>query len=132
MLLLDNFVHADLHPGNIMVKFYKPTTSYILQNIWASLTGSPKPEDPLTNDPSVGEESDRIVQRLRLLKHSRTEWLEEMDNLSKEGYQPELVMLDAGLVTVLSDLNRRNFLDLFRAIAEFDVRYSNDWGEATG
>ncbi|KAG8975702.1 hypothetical protein FRC05_005220 [Tulasnella sp. 425] len=120
MLLLDNFVHADLHPGNIMVKFYKPTTSYILQNIWASLTGSPKPEDPLTNDPSVGEESERIVQKLRSLKHSRTEWLEEIDKLSEEGYQPELVMLDAGLVTVLSDSNRRNFLDLFRAIAEFD------------
>ena len=24
MLLIDNFVHADLHPGNIMVRFYKP------------------------------------------------------------------------------------------------------------
>ncbi|KAG9046583.1 hypothetical protein FS837_004143 [Tulasnella sp. UAMH 9824] len=120
MLLLDNFVHADLHPGNIMVKFYKPTTSYILQNIWASLTGSAKPEDPLTSDPSAGQESLEIVQRLRALKHSRTEWLEEINKLSEEGYQPELVMLDAGLVTVLSDVDRRNFLDLFRAIAEFD------------
>jgi aarF domain-containing kinase len=25
MLLIDNFVHADLHPGNIMVRFYKPS-----------------------------------------------------------------------------------------------------------
>ena len=23
MLILDNFVHADLHPGNMMVRFYK-------------------------------------------------------------------------------------------------------------
>jgi predicted unusual protein kinase regulating ubiquinone biosynthesis (AarF/ABC1/UbiB family) len=25
MLLIDNFVHADLHPGNIMVRFYQPS-----------------------------------------------------------------------------------------------------------
>ena len=23
MLLIDNFIHADLHPGNIMVRFYQ-------------------------------------------------------------------------------------------------------------
>ncbi|KAH9441853.1 hypothetical protein Pst134EA_032188 [Puccinia striiformis f. sp. tritici] len=38
MLLIDNFVHADLHPGNIMVKFYKPTTKSILRTIWRRIT----------------------------------------------------------------------------------------------
>ncbi len=34
MLLIDNFTHADLHPGNIMVKFYKPTTSSLLKDLF--------------------------------------------------------------------------------------------------
>lgn len=121
MLLLDNFVHSDLHPGNIMVKFYKPTTSYILQGIWSSISGQPRPEDPLLNNQEVSDISDEIVSRLRPLRHSRKEWLSEIDKLAEEGFQPELVLLDAGLVTELDENNRRNFIDLFRAIAEFDV-----------
>lgn len=124
MLLLDNFVHSDLHPGNIMVKFYKPSTSYILQGIWSSISGAPRPEDPLLNSEAASDLSDEIVARLRPLRHSRKAWLEEIDKLSEEGFQPELVFLDAGLVTQLDDMNRRNFLELFRAIAEFDVRLS--------
>lgn len=30
MLLLDNFVHSDLHPGNIMIKFVKPASAMLL------------------------------------------------------------------------------------------------------
>ncbi|KAG8903494.1 isoleucine-tRNA ligase [Tulasnella sp. 403] len=120
MLLLDNFVHSDLHPGNIMVKFYKPSTSFILQNMWASLTGAAKPKDPLLVNQEASDISDAVVGRLRPLRYSRKEWLQELDALSKEGYQPELVLLDAGLVTELDSTNRRNFIDLFRAIAEFD------------
>jgi aarF domain-containing kinase len=54
MIFLDNFVHADLHPGNIMV---------------------------------IGDPVD-----------------------------PSLVFLDVGLVSVLDSNDRRNFIDLFRAI----------------
>lgn len=121
MLLLDNFVHSDLHPGNIMVKFYKPSTSFILQNIWASITGAAPPNDPLVSSQDASDSSDAIVARLRPLKRSKKEWLTEMDKLFDEGYQPELVLLDAGLVTQLDGQNRQNFLDLFQAIAEFDV-----------
>ncbi|KAG8914956.1 hypothetical protein FRC02_004769 [Tulasnella sp. 418] len=120
MLLLDNFVHSDLHPGNIMVKFYKPTTSYVLQNILSSIFKTkPPPEDPISSQ-DIADESDAVVSRLRPLTNNTEEWLNELEVLSKEGYQPELVLLDAGLVTTLDEQNRRNFLDLFRAIAEFD------------
>jgi aarF domain-containing kinase len=54
MIFLDNFVHADLHPGNIMV---------------------------------MGNPSD-----------------------------PSIVFLDVGLVSILDSTDRRNFIDLFRAI----------------
>ena len=36
MLLLDNFVHSDLHPGNIMVKFSRSSTSDVLKGLWRS------------------------------------------------------------------------------------------------
>jgi aarF domain-containing kinase len=47
-------------------------------------------------------------------------WTAELAALDAEGYRPQLVFIDAGLVTELNSTNRRNFLDLFRAIAEFD------------
>lgn len=121
MLLLDNFTHADLHPGNIMIKFYKPSTTFVLKNMLSSIFGTPTPDDPLQGSQAASDISDDIVERLRPLRHSPDQWLKEMDRLSEEGFQPELVLLDAGLVTVLHDDDRRNFLDLFRAIAEFDV-----------
>lgn len=43
-----------------------------------------------------------------------------MEKIHAEGYLPEIVFIDAGLVTTLDSTSRRNFLDLFRAIAEFD------------
>ncbi|CDW98823.1 hypothetical protein, partial [Sporisorium scitamineum] len=37
MLLIDNFTHADLHPGNIMIKFYKPSTESLLSDLFARI-----------------------------------------------------------------------------------------------
>lgn len=116
MLLLDNFVHADLHPGNIMVKFFKPTTKSILQSFWDRLFDKPE-VDPATIHSKVSVE---IAHKLRSLSHNQPEWLAELERLDAEGYQPEIVLLDTGLVTELNEVNRRNFIDLFRAIAEFD------------
>ncbi|KAF4622931.1 hypothetical protein D9613_002214 [Agrocybe pediades] len=124
MLLLDNFVHSDLHPGNIMIKFSKPpTTRQLLENLYNNIfhkhltdaTGAPVP--PVTADYS---DSDEIVARLRTLKETPTEWHRELKQLHQAGYVPEIIFIDAGLVTTLDDTNRRNFLDLFRAVAEFD------------
>jgi aarF domain-containing kinase len=116
MLLLDNFVHADLHPGNIMIKFYKPSTRDMFYTFFSSVFNSSGP--PLNK--YAHAESDVIVAHLRELAHSPDEWRQALNELQMDGYQPELVFLDAGLVTVLSEKNRHNFLDLFRAIAEFD------------
>ncbi|CAE6387243.1 unnamed protein product [Rhizoctonia solani] len=116
MLLLDNFVHSDLHPGNIMIKFYKPSTRDVFYNFFSSILNKSGP--PLSK--FAHAESDVIVAHLRRLANSPDEWHQALNDLEEDGYQPELVLLDAGLVTVLSEKNRRNFLDLFRAIAEFD------------
>jgi aarF domain-containing kinase len=125
MLLLDNFVHSDLHPGNIMVKFCKPlSTRMVLKNLYNHIFhNSPSSEDTIfstLNPPADYSDSDKIVSRLRELEDKPIEWHVELEHLQSAGYIPEIVFIDAGLVTTLDTTNRRNFLDLFRAVAEFD------------
>ncbi|TFY83545.1 hypothetical protein EWM64_g457 [Hericium alpestre] len=117
MLLLDNFVHSDLHPGNIMVKFTKPSTSALLKTLWTSLILDSAAQIPPTHD---NPDSDEAVSRLKSLASTPEVWAEELHSLHEEGYLPELVFIDAGLVTSLNEKNRKDFLDLFRAVAEFD------------
>ncbi|KAF9535647.1 hypothetical protein CPB83DRAFT_842093 [Crepidotus variabilis] len=125
MLLLDNFVHSDLHPGNIMIKFSKPpTTRMLLENIYHSIFQShPVDENGFPTSSMIAadySDSDSIVARLRSLKSNKSAWHAELNSLHSSGYVPEIVFIDAGLVTTLDSTNRRNFLDLFRAVAEFD------------
>ncbi|KDN44741.1 ABC1-domain-containing protein [Tilletiaria anomala UBC 951] len=124
MLLVDNFTHADLHPGNIMVKFYRATTESLLKDLSARILarfdndyapGAKKGQVPLDE---LTDES--VLERLRPLKDDQDAWLDELTRLDEMGYQPELVFLDAGLTVELSPINRRNFLELFGAVAEFD------------
>jgi aarF domain-containing kinase len=117
MLVLDNFVHSDLHPGNIMVKFSRSTTSLVLKTLWTSFFKDDA--DSVTSDPT-SLESNAIVQDLKSLSTSPIAWRERLQALHQDGYLPELVFIDAGLVTTLNATNRENFLELFRAIAEFD------------
>ena len=110
MLLIDNFVHADLHPGNIMVRFYKPEQLNLA-------FGRHKQSDSPTHSTDVTEE---VLQQLRPHRHNPSAWVTELEKIDKEGYRPQLIFIDTGLVTALNQTNRTNFLDLFRAIAEFD------------
>lgn len=112
MLLLDNFVHADLHPGNIMVRFYeseKPSFPFHRSS------NSQHPEQ----QPDVTEQ---VLARLRpyQIRKDKAGWEAELQRLDHEGFRPQLIFIDAGLVTELNATNRTNFLDLFRAVAEFD------------
>jgi len=115
MLLIDNFIHADLHPGNIMVRFYKAAPINVSANLPTMLKRRPKP-DP-KNSKDVTEE---VLERLRPYRHEKGAWTDTLAQLDQEGYRPQLIFIDTGLVTELNDTNRRNFLDLFKAIAEFD------------
>ena len=110
MLLLDNFVHADLHPGNIMVRFYEADRP--------SLRLRRTPENP-----GMGQQADvteHVLSRLRPYRENKELWNTELARIDNEGFRPQLIFIDTGLVTELHDTNRRNFLDLFRAVAEFD------------
>lgn len=117
MLLLDNFIHADLHPGNIMVRFYKPEKIDFLSLLARPFTGKPPPPPPATDTNDVTESA---LHRLRPHLNDPEAWKAELAKLSEESYQPQLIFIDTGLVTELNSINRENFLALFRAIAEFD------------
>lgn len=103
---------GDLHPGNIMVKFYRPTTGTLLRSAWNYLRHNLSSSSPSSSSPQAATESDDVVARMLSVKHNPEQWLVELRTLFDKGYRPELVFIDAGLVTCLSDTNRRNFLDL--------------------
>ncbi|KAI0997688.1 ABC1 family protein [Podosphaera aphanis] len=111
MLLIDNFIHADLHPGNIMVRFYKSGKPHLS-------FGRPTEENPR----SQLDVTEQVLSRLRPYRHNKhiQEWEAELTKLEKEGFRPQLIFIDTGLVTELNATNRRNFLDLFKAVADFD------------
>ena len=109
MLLIDNFVHADLHPGNIMVRFYQPERPSF----------APSRHDRDAPDDST-DKTEAVLARLRPHRHNPREWTETLARIDAEGYRPQLVLIDTGLVTELNGTNRANFLDLFKAIASFD------------
>ena len=112
MLLIDNFIHADLHPGNIMVRFYKsakPNLSYASKQD----PGQPSTEQEI-------DETEAVLARLRPHMKDRSEWEKALQQIDADGYRPQLIFIDTGLVTELNGYNRANFLDLFRAVAEFD------------
>jgi len=114
MLLIDNFVHADLHPGNIMVNFYKPTKP----DVHLPSISRQDPTQPST--PTEIDESEAVLSRLRPHLGHQSEWISALAQVDSEGYRPQLIFIDTGLVTELNATNRTNFLDLFRALAEFD------------
>ncbi|PWN37542.1 ABC1-domain-containing protein [Meira miltonrushii] len=123
MLLLDNFTHADLHPGNIMIKFYRPTTKSLLRHLFTRILSKFEKDyaTGTSNLSSIDDQTEKsVVHDLMKVKHDQDAWLDELDRLDELGYQPELVFLDAGLTVALSPTNRKNFLELFSAVAEFD------------
>lgn len=99
-----------------MVKFAKPSTRRLLRNVFMAAFGRAQPED----DTYTMKDSDRIVDELRTVEKNPVAWRTTLERLHGEGYIPEVVFIDAGLVTELDEQNRDNFLELFRAIAEFD------------
>ncbi|KKK14431.1 hypothetical protein AOCH_001247 [Aspergillus ochraceoroseus] len=112
MLLIDNFVHADLHPGNIMVRFYRPSELDI------SLHKHTRASDAPTE--AEVDVTEAVLSRLRPHAQNPRDWEKALSKLNAEGYRPQLIFIDTGLVTQLNEINRNNFLDLFRAVAEFD------------
>ncbi|XP_027897526.1 uncharacterized aarF domain-containing protein kinase 2 isoform X2 [Xiphophorus couchianus] len=90
MVFVDNFVHGDLHPGNILVQYPK------------SLAGS---------SDAVGATGDHLG------KTTLTDLLDTVVVSVRPGPCPlQLVLLDAGIVAQLSDHDLANFKAVFTAV----------------
>ncbi|ODV97836.1 hypothetical protein PACTADRAFT_73514 [Pachysolen tannophilus NRRL Y-2460] len=109
MLILDDFIHADLHPGNILVRFYKTDQKYLHNT-----------NDRTLSKVSTEEEMNQIVSKLRSFKDDPKAMGEELTKMFHEGYHAEVCFIDTGLVTELNHVDRVNFIELFNALSEFD------------
>ena len=137
MLLIDNFIHADLHPGNIMVRFYKSARMEVPStvDVFSRTRDTPKLQDASKASSQESHDNDinapkpisgsldvteAVLARLRPLRSDKAACSNELTELDKAGYRPQLIFIDTGLVTELNHTNRDNFLALFKAVAEFD------------
>merc|ERR1712227_995555 len=107
MLILDNFVHADLHPGNMMVRFYK-NELFKHEKEYKIVKSSNE------------QETNRITNELLKLGNDNDAWCKKLEQLYDDGYHAEICFLDVGLITELNHRDRVNFIDLFKALSEFD------------
>ncbi|KAJ2017903.1 hypothetical protein IW146_007569 [Coemansia sp. RSA 922] len=132
MLIYDNFVHADLHPGNIMVDLTHPgygtpldrfvedffdmspfnRRKRLMQQV--PLPTSSEAHTHIRSILSDHESGHITAQQMSDQIHEYTRYL------YRNGFTPSLVFLDCGLVTLLDSINRRNFIDLFEAVCTFD------------
>lgn len=101
MLIKDDFIHADLHPGNVMIRFVK-TNKYETQII------------------SSEEDSFRVSHTLRNKIRNKEEDMISYLKSALSDYTPQICFIDTGLVTELNEKNRINFIALFNALAQFD------------
>lgn len=133
MLIYDNFVHADLHPGNIMVDLHPPYLATPLDKFVEDFYDmSPftrrqrQQEPPLPTAQQAHQQLRQILGDYDQGTISQQEMASQIHQytrfLYRNGYTASLVFLDCGLVTALADNGRRNFIDLFEAVCTFDGR----------
>ncbi|RMZ56252.1 hypothetical protein APUTEX25_002442, partial [Auxenochlorella protothecoides] len=100
MMLVDSFIHADLHPGNILVRLETPGGRAVARAINAAR--------------SLLKETGRL---LHMDLAPPVEWLR----------RPRMVLLDAGMAMSLSPKDHTNMCGLFDAFSRLDGSSVADW-----
>ena len=105
MVLVHNFIHSDLHPGNILIARKKKTTTEQKASLFSlfSFFGE-KNASKSEHSTTTSNNNDRV----------------------EEGEEDEirLIYLDVGLTTVLRKQSRNNFIALFSAVASGQGRHA--------
>ncbi|KAK6016593.1 ABC1 family protein, partial [Ostertagia ostertagi] len=102
MIFVDNFVHGDLHPGNILIRFNEDDQ------------GLPGVHSAPPKETIVEHALERIRDWLGWRSSPRIRFTDSPE-LADE---PTLVMLDTGIVVSETEKNLRNLKALFRAILQ--------------
>ncbi|VDM46883.1 unnamed protein product [Toxocara canis] len=102
MIFVDNFVHGDLHPGNILIRFNDRQDG--LKDVHHA---------PESNS-LIGKLLDSIKETIGWVREPRVRFVEnpEYDD------EPTLVILDTGIAIEETPSNLRNLRALFRAVVE--------------
>ncbi|KAJ3324672.1 hypothetical protein HDU76_013365 [Blyttiomyces sp. JEL0837] len=117
MTMRHNFIHADLHAGNVLVTFQRPSTassgSFFSRMFQGNKSNSSKP---------VMETIDsETLAKIRDYAQSSPEKLTKLlEALDRKGYHPHLIILDAGLASTLSPQNSQNLNDVCNAALDFN------------
>jgi len=101
MMLLDNLIHSDLHPGNILVRLMPPGS--LMGLLYGGLEGVKR--------------SGYVTNQTRA----------QIDVLQQRWLQPQIVLLDVGMATELSDEDRSNMVGLFKSFAAMDGTEVGKW-----
>ncbi|RCN29810.1 ABC1 family protein [Ancylostoma caninum] len=102
MIFVDNFVHGDLHPGNILIRFNEDSEQ--LPGVHAA-----PPKDRII---------ERCIEFVRDLIGWRAAPRVRFTDSPELADEPTLIMLDTGIVVSETEKNLRNLKALFRAIVE--------------
>jgi aarF domain-containing kinase len=117
MLIDDNFLHADLHPGNILVRLREGMVDGVPTG-----RGSFRGEDPSEDHsdvPSRGEE-ETTRRRGGSGSGSGSDSSGTAAASSVPAIKPEIVILDTGLATELTPHQQAGLAEFFQAIISWD------------
>lgn len=103
MMLVDNLIHSDLHPGNILVRLAAPAGGL------------------------VGALYSGLDDLKRVSPTMPAQTRAKIDQLQRRWLQPQMVLLDVGMATEMTNEDQRNMIGLFQSFAAMDGRSCADW-----
>ncbi len=132
MLLIDNLMHADLHPGNIMVSANLIET-YLAGNNFGHQSSRTSNDVKLLHPVGGGNAEDVIMSHV---KHPSRKPSKTLSPQLAEVFLGHITLVDAGMVAQLDDEESFNFIGLMSSLgagdgktaAEAVLRFSEDNG----